>query len=176
MTFWRSPKTSVAFLGALIWLNFGAFAAAESCAQAIGEAAVRHGVPVELLHAIASVESGHDPLILNIGGRVYRPATAAEATALLYRADGTPRRDATVGCMQIHTGAHLAAIGGRPEPLLSASFNVDYGTRLLRTLYDRSGSWRTAVRRYQGGTGSVYICHVDRRLAAHGATFRLGCP
>ena len=176
MTFWRSPKTSMVFLAALIWLNSGAAAVAESCAQAIGEASVRYGVPIELLHAIASVESGHDPLILNIAGRVYQPSTAAEAAALLYRADGTPRRDATVGCMQIHTGAHLAAIGGRPEPLLSARFNVDYGTRLLRTLYDQSGSWRTAVRRYQGGTGSVYICHVDRRLAAHGAAFRLGCP
>ena len=176
MTFWCSPKTSMIFLAAFFWLLPGDHAAAQSCAQAIGEAAARHGVPIELLHAIASVESGHDPLILNVAGRVYRPTTSAQAAALLYFADGTPRRDATVGCMQIHTGSHLAAIGGRPEPLLSAPFNVDYGTRLLRGVYDQTGSWRTAVRRYQGGTGSVYICHVDRRLAAAGASFRLGCP
>lgn len=156
-----------------------ASAFAQICEAQLIIASVRHAVPHDLLTAIARVESNFEPLALNIGGRTYRPASQAEAVRLLSTPAGTPRRNATVGCMQIHTWVHRAAVDGRPERFLDPAVNVDYGAQLLRRLYDRHGSWRLAVGRYHTAAGTSrferYICRIDEELRAIGSDLRLGC-
>ena len=158
---------------------FSTSAFAQSCESQFIVASVRHGVPTDLLIAIARVESNLEPLALNIAGRTYRPESRNEAIQLLRRPDGSPRRNATVGCMQIHTWVHRAAVDGRPGRFLDPAINVDYGARLLRLLYDRHGSWRQAVGWYHTSASSsrfeLYICRIDEELRTIGADLSLGC-
>ena len=154
-------------------------AIAQTCEAQLIIASVRHAVPVDLLTAIGRVESNFRPLALNIGGRSYQPASPAEAMRLLSTADGTPRRNATVGCMQIHTWYHRAAVDGQIERFLDPAVNVDYSAQLLRLLYDRHGSWRLAVGWYHTAASSsrfeLYICRIDEELRTIGSDLRLGC-
>lgn len=149
------------------------------CLEAIPAAAERHGVPHGLLRAIAEIESNFNPLALNVGGAARIPETYNQAVAMLYDRSGRPRRDLNIGCMQIHTAWHLQAVGGEPRVLLDPEVNVDYAASLLRTLYEREGSWREAVGYYHTSPAYPgfyrYICAVDRELRESGANVRLGC-
>ncbi len=154
-------------------------AAAGDCHAHFANAEDRFGIPSGLLSAITDIESGGNPLALNVGGRTMVPQSYDHAASLLFDGRGRPRRDVTVGCMQIHTGAHLAAVGNRPERLLNPRVNVNYAANMLRNLYDQHGSWRAAVGWYHTGSGTAragrYICAVDRRLQSSGADARLNC-
>jgi len=95
-------------------------------ATLIDEAAERYGVPVEILHSVAAVESGYDP-------RAVSPKGA-------------------VGVMQLMPST-AAALGADPE---DPAENIDAGARYLRDLllkYD-GGLYRTLAA-YNAGPGAV---------------------
>jgi len=150
-----------------------------TCLEAISVAEERHDIPSGLLLAIAEIESNLNPLALNVGGRTRVPQSYDQAVAMLYDRAGRPRRDLNIGCMQIHTGWHLQAVDGQPQLFLDPEVNVDYGASLLRTLYEREGTWREAVGWYHTSPAYPnfhrYICAVDRELRDSGAAVQLGC-
>lgn len=156
-----------------------AMAVERGCATEIHAAEQRHGIPEGLLMAIGMVESSLNPLALNVGGRTRLPSNRTEAARLLVDGTGAPRRDVTIGCMQIHSRYHLDAVGGQPQRFLDPAVNVDYAAAMLRALYERNGSWRTAVGRYNTAPSSPnferYICRVDRQLRQIGGEVSLGC-
>jgi soluble lytic murein transglycosylase-like protein len=90
----------------------------------VTEAAKRHQVPLSLALAVARVE--------NTRGL---PKARSSAGA--------------VGLMQVLPQAH----GLAPEQLENPEFNVDFGVRLLKSLYTRHGSWDRALRAYNGALG-----------------------
>jgi len=178
-----TTRTLLAALAAAAVLAVAATAQAsgrlDTCLEAISAAEERHDIPSGLLQAIAEIESDLNPLALNVAGRTRVPQSYDQAVALLYDRAGRPRRDLNIGCMQIHTGWHLQAVDGQPQLFLDPEVNVDYGASLLRTLYEREGSWREAVGWYHTSPAYPnfyrYICAVDRELRESGADVHLGC-
>ncbi|MBR0662902.1 lytic transglycosylase domain-containing protein [Roseomonas hellenica] len=139
---------------------------AHACRAAVQSAELRHQIPPGLLIAIAEVESGGYPWVLNTAGEARRyasrEAALADAGALLAR--GILPLD--VGCMQISLGYHRGAF-----PNLEAAFdpdgNADYAARFLMSLFleNGDGDWGRAVAQYHSRTawrGDQY----RRRVAA----------
>lgn len=139
---------------------------AHACRDAAQRAELRHRIPLGLLVAIADVESGGYPWVLNTAGEARRypsrDAALADAGTLLAR--GALPLD--VGCMQISLGYHRGAF-----PNLAAAFdpdsNADYAARFLMSLFleNGDGDWGRAVAQYHSRTfwrGDLY----RRRVAA----------
>lgn len=151
-----------------------------ACRTAIRAAEARYDLPRDLLLAMGIVESRLYPWALNLAGDSRMPGNIAEAELLLVNAGGEPRTDIMVGCMQIHTGWHLAAFDNQPQRLLDPATNADYAGHLLRTLYDDEQSWTRAVGRYNAGSAGGaayhrYICLVEARLREIGSDVTLAC-
>lgn len=88
-------------------------------------AAAKYGIPPNILKAVAWQESGW----------------RANASSF----DGGHGK----GIMQIDDRFHQFA---RTNQVWDPAQNIDYGARYLRELYDRTGSWASALRRYNGGS------------------------
>jgi hypothetical protein len=86
-------------------------------------AASKYGIPPEILKSIAWQESRWNPGAVGDSGKSH-------------------------GMMQIYTAAHPDYNVAEGEK--NMAYNVDYGAKLLRQLYDRYGSWDKAVEHYNG--------------------------
>lgn len=86
-------------------------------------AAQKYGIPPEILKAVAFKESRWNPNAVGDGGNSF-------------------------GMMQIYRRAHpnYNVAQGQANP----AYNIDYAARLLRSHYDKTGNWQTAVMRYNG--------------------------
>jgi soluble lytic murein transglycosylase-like protein len=91
--------------------------------QLLDNAAQKYGIPPNILKAIAWQESRWNPGAVGDGGKSF-------------------------GMMQIYTSAHpdYDVQKGKAD----IQYNIEYGARLLRSLYDKYGSWEKAVERYNG--------------------------
>ncbi|MEW5728793.1 MAG: transglycosylase SLT domain-containing protein [Pseudomonadota bacterium] len=139
------PLLFVAVLAAGPAVAAGAKGAA--CRDEILAAARRHGVPEAVALTVARVESGGDPLAMNIQGW---PAWAHSATDAVnavrkLRAAGVTSID--VGCMQINLKHHPTAFP-RLEDAFDPKVNVDYGVRFLKRLHAEKRSWGKAIASY----------------------------
>ncbi len=85
--------------------------------------AQKYGIPPQILKSIAWQESRWNPGAVGDSGKSH-------------------------GMMQIYTAAHPDYNVAEGEK--NMAYNVDYGARLLRSLYDKYGSWEKAVERYNG--------------------------
>ena len=93
--------------------------------QMLQAAAQRHGIPADVLRGVAWQESGW----------------RANASSF----DGGHGK----GIMQIDDRFHDIA---RTNAVWDPVNNIDYGAGYLRTLYNRTGNWQQALRRYNGGS------------------------
>lgn len=141
-----------------------------ACTPYLAEAERHYQLPAGLLRAVAMTESGQSgqpyPWALNIAGQPVMAASFQDAAGLLRRADGRPRQDAAVGCMQIHLRYHLDAVE-TPEWVLQPRNNVWYAAGFLRQLHDQYGDWRVAVGHYNANDPAarrLYLCQVSRWL------------
>jgi hypothetical protein len=85
--------------------------------------AQKYGIPPDILKSIAWQESRWNPGAVGDGGKSH-------------------------GMMQIYTNAHPDY--NVAEGQSNIAYNIDYGAKLLRSLYDRYGSWDKAVEHYNG--------------------------
>lgn len=146
----------------------GSFAGSAGCRAYIPTAERYFALPPGLLSAVGLVESGLHPWTLNLGGEAVEAPDFASVAKLLRGADGVPRRDVAVGCLQIHMRYHLDRFPA-PEWALVPGYNVWYGASLLRELKDRYGDWGLAVAHYNGSDPAAqrdYVSRVSRRLSA----------
>lgn len=112
----------------------------------ITEAARRHGVPLQLALAVSHVENT-------------RGLPAARGAA------------GEVGLMQIMPQVH----GFNPKALEDPAVNVNFGVRLLRSLFERHKSWEQAIRAFNGATdnptaGDAYVNKVRAAMRRINAT------
>ncbi|HZP19764.1 MAG TPA: transglycosylase SLT domain-containing protein [Bauldia sp.] len=139
-------------------------------------ASARYGVPLGVLYAVGLTESGRrsslQPYAMNIEGKPYFAASAAEAIAKFAEAKKAGARLIDIGCMQINYHFH-----GAEFPSLQAMFdphaNVDYGARFLKALRARERDWTLAVARYHAGPNNdpaqrQYVCAVITNMVATG--------
>lgn len=147
---WTPDTASVArrlVLAAAALAAFAVPAGASPCISAALRAEETWGLPPRLLLAIGIVESGLDPNALNAEGTPMRPATAAEAVAVVrtLRADGV--RSIDTGCFQVNLKWHPQAFATLEEAFVPDR-NAHYAARHLADLYGEAGSWTEAVGLY----------------------------
>ena len=146
------------------------------CERQMAEAAARHGVPLGVLYAVGLTESGRrgslQPYAMNIQGKAYFGASAADVVRKLGEAQAGGIRLVDLGCMQINHHSHRAKFPSL-EAMIDPRQNVEYATRFLKELKQREGSWTLAVARYHAGPNNnpaqkLYVCRVITNMVATG--------
>lgn len=132
----------------------------------------KYGIPHRLLSAISVQESGRRhkglgiqvpwPWTINAEGTPYLFRTKADAVAKVKELQAAGMKSIDVGCMQVNLRHHPNAFANLNQAFEPA-FNVDYAARYLRSHYDETNSWKTAVGHYHSRTpafGQRYIASV----------------
>ncbi|WP_111414601.1 transglycosylase SLT domain-containing protein [Billgrantia lactosivorans] len=168
-----------------LWFVLAAIPVSATAGNDIPEAYVvaaqRHGVPPEVLYAVALTESkvplAHTlrpwPWTLNVAGQSYYFETRAEACEALTRAlFETELIDVGVAQLNLRWQPQLFGAGNRfvdPCDALDPYANLDEAAKLLRSHYDASGSqdWVAAAGRYHRPAGGAPASRYRRAVAAN---------
>ena len=146
------------------------------CERQMAQAAAKHGVPLGMLYAVGLTESGNrgslQPYAMNIQGKAYFGASAADVMQRLAQAQREGVRLVDLGCMQINHHYHREKFASL-EAMIDPAQNVEYATRFLKELKQREGSWTLAVARYHAGPNNnpaqkIYVCRVITNMVASG--------
>jgi hypothetical protein len=156
-------------LGTAMLLPLGTKAWAQTddtvaCDRAARDAEGEFELPVGILAAIGSVESGRWPWTANVDGAAETYRSKAEAVDALNKTR-TPRpADVDVGCFQISLRYHPTAFATMADALDPAA-NARYAARFLRELHTKYGDWDRAVGAYHSATGALEGGYRDRVIA-----------
>jgi hypothetical protein len=158
-------------IAALMFLAQAADAAttAALCDRAAQRAALAEDVPLDVLKAIARVETGRTldgvlepwPWTVNREGRGYWFASEVEAKSYVFDIFKSGVRSFDVGCFQINYRWH-----GKAFRSIDAMFDPDenavYAARFLAQLYAELGSWPAAAGAYHSRTQHLAASYSDR--------------
>jgi hypothetical protein len=144
------------------WPAYAATASAPAlCRAAVRTAELRHGIPHDLLLAIAEVETGRRltdggppepwPWSANADNQSLFFATRAEAVAWTKQALQRGVASIDSGCLQVNLQQHPDAFASVDEAFDPAR-NADYAARFLLVLYRQTGDWGAAVGWYHSHT------------------------
>ncbi len=132
------------------------------CDTAARRAALSEGVPLDVLRAIARVETGRVrdgrlepwPWAINIEGQGFWFASEFEAKSYVFNIFKAGKRSFDIGCFQINYHWH-----GKAFRSIDAMFNPDenatYAAKFLKNLYAELGSWPAAAGAYHARTPSL---------------------
>ncbi|MCE8005311.1 transglycosylase SLT domain-containing protein [Billgrantia ethanolica] len=162
-----------------LWLMSASSVAGTDVPRAYVLAAQSHGVPPEVLYAVATTESAvtleHGrrpwPWTLNVAGRGYYFATRDEACEALTRSlFETTVIDVGIAQLNYRWQPQLFGAGTRfvdPCDALDPYANLDEAARLLRSHFDASGDWLVAAGRYHRPAGGAPAARYRREVAAN---------
>lgn len=114
------------------------------------EAELKHGIPENLLLAIAHFESNRSPFAVNAQGRGFYFKTKEEAASFIDNLAAQGVRNMNVGFMQLNYPSHRKRFKSA-EDMLDVKQNIAYAAKLLKALYAKTGNWEKAVELYKGG-------------------------
>ena len=143
------------------------------CRQAIHAAERTAAIPMQLMAAIARVESGRPdgqgaihpwPWTINAegAGQYFASKDAALAAVRALQARGV--RSIDVGCMQVNLHHHPAAFATLDQAFDPAT-NAAYAARYLNVLYAATRDWTRATASYHSATPDLGEAY-QRRVAA----------
>jgi soluble lytic murein transglycosylase-like protein len=178
---WRQLRQAITALLALLWFPDTAPGAEPqwSCEAAARSAAAEHGIPPDLMLAIALAESGRTvgpdlrpwPWTVNEGGKGRWFSTRAEAEAHVSQALRAGVRNIDLGCFQINHrwhGARFASVSAMFDPLQ----NARYAAEFLSELRHETGDWLRATGAYHSRTPDLaarYRARVETLRLSHTA-------
>lgn len=138
----------------------------KSCVTPIAGQERLHGIPSQLLAAVSLAESGRWdkenaasfawPWTVTAEGKGQFFASKAEAIAQVQALKARGIRNIDVGCMQINLMYHPNAFPDL-ETAFEPDSNVAYAAKYLRSLFDDSKSWITAVGNYHSATPEYHF-------------------
>lgn len=130
---------------------------AKQCTSYLPRHERQYGIPVHLLAAIASTESGRYnkelgmslpwPWTINVEGKGYFYDTKEEAIEAVKELQARGFQSIDVGCMQVNLHHHPNAFANL-EQAFDPAYNVAYGAQFLRKNFEQEGSWRKATADY----------------------------
>jgi hypothetical protein len=148
---------------------------AQLCRQAIAAAERAHGIPANLLAAVARVESGRRddatgsfnpwPWTINMDGQGSFYDTKAQAVAAATAMRAHVAHSIDVGCLQISLVFHPDAFASLMQAF-DPPANADYGARYLVQLFEKTGSWPKAVELYHSATPELGLDYQRKVYAA----------
>ncbi|WP_319545690.1 lytic transglycosylase domain-containing protein [Ruegeria conchae] len=161
-------------VAALLAHNFLAHAGhatstAALCDHAARRAAQSEGVPLDVLRAIARVETGRTldgrlepwPWTVNRDGQGYWFASEVEAKSYVFDIFKSGTRSFDVGCFQINYRWHGKAFRSI-DAMFDPDENAAYPARFLSQLYAELGSWPAAAGAYHSRTRRHAAAYSDR--------------
>ncbi|HEU5046282.1 MAG TPA: lytic transglycosylase domain-containing protein [Rickettsiales bacterium] len=120
-----------------------------------------YGIPVHLLAAIASTESGRYnkeiglslpwPWTINVEGKGYFFDTKEQAIAAVRELQKRGFQSIDVGCMQVNLHHHPNAFASLDQAF-DPAYNIAYAARFLKQNFNEEGSWRKATGDYHSRT------------------------
>jgi|GEM_PF-2781716 len=110
----------------------------------------KHGIPENLLTAIAHVESKTSKYAVNAKGRAYFFNTKEEAARFIRSMQDQGVTNFNIGYMQLNYSAHRKRFKSI-EDMLELKNNIEYAAKLLKAHYRQTGSWDEAVHLYKSG-------------------------
>lgn len=150
------------FITLIVIISHMAYAYDINCVEA---ASTKYNVPAEVIQAIIAVESGGNPLAVNILGKAFAPRTYDDALILLAYNKG---KSTDVGLMQVNS-QWFKKFGIPQESGFDECFNVEFGTWILANEIARHGfNWK-AIAKYHSPSsreGNRYALKVIRQLVA----------
>lgn len=148
---------------------------AKLCTRYLPRHEREYGIPVHLLAAIASTESGRFhkglgltlpwPWTINVEGKGYFFDSKQEAIEAVQKFQKAGYQSIDVGCMQVNLKHHPDAFSSLNEAF-DPRYNVAYAAHFLRANYDDLGNWRSAAAAYHSRTpeyGNSYVYNVYTR-------------
>ncbi len=152
-----------------------------ACNAAIATAERKSAMPKRVMGTIALVESGRVvgtrivpwPWSVNVAGTGYYYETKEAAIDAVRTFTAAGQRSIDVGCMQINLAAHPAAFDSLDTAFEPAA-NADYAARFLRTLYQQSGRFATAMTAYHSQTPEFANDYARKLLAVWPGAADLG--
>jgi len=116
-----------------------------------------YGIPVHLLAAIASTESGRYnkqiglslpwPWTINVEGKGYFFDTKEQAIAVVKGLQEHGHQSIDVGCMQVNLHHHPGAFANLDQAF-DPGYNIAYAAQFLKHNFDDEKSWRKATADY----------------------------
>ncbi len=158
-------------IAALMFLAQAADAAttAALCDRAAQRAALAEDVPLDVLKAIARVETGRTqngalepwPWTVNREGQGYWFTSEVEAKSYVFDIFKSGVRSFDVGCFQINYRWHGKAFRSI-DAMFDPDENATYAARFLAQLYAELGSWPAAAGAYHSRTQHLAASYSDR--------------
>lgn len=139
------------------------------CDQAAQRAARAEGVPLQVLRAVARVETGRTvdgalhpwPWTVNREGQGYWFASANEAKSYVFNIFKSGVRSFDVGCFQINYHWHGQAFRSI-DAMFDPDENATYAAQFLSELYAELGSWPAAAGAYHSRTEHLAASYSNR--------------
>ncbi len=144
---------------------------AKQCTRFLPSYERSYGIPVHLLAAIASTESGrwHKglnialpwPWTINVDGKGYYYDSKEQAIAAAKQFKMAGAHNIDVGCMQVsmlHHGTAFRSLDEAFEP----QTNIAYAAEFLHGLYEEQKDWRSAAAAYHSKTPSLGAEYMTR--------------
>ena len=153
----------------------GLLAGGKLCTQHFGATETRNHIPLHLLTAISSAESGrwHKgigmhvpwPWTINVEGKGYFFDSKKEALAKTKEFIRQGKKSIDIGCMQVNLKHHPRAFSSLEEAF-DPAHNIAYAAKFLREHYARTRDWVQATAAYHSRTpkyGKRYLARVQKR-------------
>ncbi|MDZ7572794.1 MAG: transglycosylase SLT domain-containing protein [Pseudotabrizicola sp.] len=145
------------------------------CDNAAAKAAKSSGAPLDVLMAIARVETGRTiggvfspwPWAVNQAGTGSFFDTAQDAVVHVSQAMTNGERNIDIGCFQINVRWHGDAFASL-DAMFDPNQNASYAAHFLLRLYDEFGTWDGAIGAYhsrQAGAATAYLSKVSGLMA-----------
>jgi hypothetical protein len=166
-----------------IFINFQAFAIESDhkhCTMAIRFYENQYELPKNLLHSIATVESGRWneesqqvlpwPWTLNVAGKPYYFENKSDAVTFLKSMLAKGIEQIDIGCAQINWYYHGKKHFKTPEHAFNPLFNAAYAAFFLSQNYNKTKNWDKAVAIYHSKAedkGRNYVLKVKNILNTH---------
>lgn len=139
------------------------------CDQAARRAAQAQDVPLDILFAIARVETGRIvdgrfrpwPWTVNVEGKGFWFGSESEAKTYVFDVFKAGARSFDIGCFQINYRWHGKAFRSI-DAMFDPDQNATYAAKLLKELYVEHGSWPRAVGAYHSRTPDLARTYVAR--------------
>ena len=150
--------------------------AGETVPAGYASAARAHGIPADILYAVALTESGKVvdrfrssrpwPWTLNVGGKGYFYASREDAHRAFLHFLEQGKRSIDIGLMQVNWRWHRDELGD-PWQALDPDLNLQVGARILGSCYrDRRDRW-DAVGCYHAPNNPSVASRYSEKVAAH---------
>ncbi len=144
---------------------------AKQCTRYLPRYERQYGIPLHLLSAISSTETGrwHKglslalpwPWTINAEGKGYYFNSKQEAIAAAMKLRSRGVKSMDVGCMQVNLYHHANAFRDLHEAF-EPERNVAYAASFLRNLYQEQGNWKQAAASYHSRTPSLGAQYVGK--------------